>query len=318
MAVYCPYGDNKGGFMACFELAVTYAPLGIAGLAACYFDKKIVIVGGFDGTNYHGFAIQSPDGVNWTATSFLGSAINPARAYHAMCILDNRIFISGGYNGAALGDVWMSNDGVQFTRCQANAFPARYGHAMFAHDERLWVVGGYTGAAILSDVWCSYDGVNWKRIVDNQSIILVSNIARYFMGYCTYDNRMWMAGGIGPTGVLQSVFSSVNGMDWVRGQTPADFPALHSCSLTSFNNKMVLIGGDTSAQRGTVSSQLWYSEHGQSWILGCPNVGFNVSNHAAVSVTEQQRLYVGGGFDGTNYSSNIWRTVGEEFLNRAW
>jgi hypothetical protein len=314
MAVYCPYGDNKGGFMACFELAVTYAPFGVAGLVAVYFNKRIIVIGGFDGTFYHGFVVQSQNGMDWNIVAQNASGILPARAYHAAAILDNRIFISGGTNGTAMSDVWMSNDGERFTRIAANAFPARYQHAMFAHDNRLWVVGGYTGAANLTDCWCSYDGVSWKRVLNGYSIL-----ARRNMGYCTYNNRMWMVGGINAAGtVVNECYSSLNGYEWVLGQNPADFPALCGCSLTAFNNKMVLIGGSADAQRGAGTHQLWYSYHGQEWILGCPNIGFNVMEHAAVSVTEQQRLYVGGGYDGAAYSGNVWRTVGEEFLNRAW
>jgi N-acetylneuraminic acid mutarotase len=300
--------------MACFELAVTYAPFGVAGLVGVYFNNRIIIIGGFDGTFYHGFIVQSQNGRDWNVVAQNASGILPARAYHAAAILDNRIFISGGTNGTAMGDVWMSNDGERFTQIAVNAFPARYQHAMFAFDNRLWVVGGHTGAANLSDCWCSYNGIMWTRVVNGYSII-----SRRNMGYCVYDNRMWIAGGINAAGtVLNSVYHSTDGKLWTLGQTPADFPAVCGCSLTSFNNKMVLIGGATDAQRGTVSNQLWYSFHGQDWILGCPNTGLNVMEHAAVAVTEQQRLYVGGGYDGAAYSGNVWRTVGEEFLTKAW
>lgn len=304
--------------MACFDLSVDFNPgvgTGISGLASVMFNKRIITTCGYDGTNYHSYVADSPDGVNFSLTRQGAFGIIPARAFHRMVVHDNRIFLTGGYDGStALSDVWMSNDAENWTQIANNAFTGRYCHAMFSHDGRLWVIGGYTGAAVLNDCWCSYDGVSWKRLLNGYSIL-----GRYGMGFCSYNNRMWMAAGINAAGTARAdVYSSHDGRDWVLGQTPSDFPAVYGCTLTNWDNKMVLIGGDTGVQAGNVTNDLWYSFHGTDWILGNANVGFNVMDHAAVAFDEPQRLYVIGGYDGAAYRSEVWKTVGEEFLTRAW
>lgn len=304
--------------MSCFDLSVDFNPgtgTGISGLASVVFNKRIITTCGYDGTNYYTYVADSPDGVNYTLPRNGAFGILPARAFHKMVVHDNRIFLTGGYDGSsALSDVWMSNDAENWSQIKNNAFPARYCHAMFSHDGRLWVVGGYTGAAILDDCWCSYDGVSWKQMVDGYSIL-----GRYGMGFCSYDNRMWIAGGIdASTNPTNEVYSSHDGRDWVRGQDPADFTAVYGCTLTNWNNKMVLIGGASAAQASSIVSELWFSRHGTQWTRGSNALGFSVMDHAAVAFGEPQRLYVIGGYDGALYRSEVWKTVGEEFLDRAW
>lgn len=307
--------------MPVFERTVNFfAAAGFEGAQAVDFNKRMYFVGGFNGTIYSGATIYSPNGQE----VFIANAHNAAtslsgRAFHRMVIHDNRLFVTGGYDGTnALNDCWMY-DGSQWTRVATNIGGARYAHLMWAYDNRLFIAGGTNGTNTLSDIWCSFDGTNWTRIVAAHPLL-----SRSFSAGCVYDNKMWFTGGFDGTAAIRDVYSSVDGRNWTRHAAPPDFPACCSHTLTSFNNKMVLITGGTGiTTRSTTGifnpSQLWYSENGTEWVRGADDLEFSRANAAAFAYTEQQRLIVTCGIDsGSTRYADIWQTIGEEFLNRAW
>lgn len=300
-----------------FELATNYAAGKRDGHSTNELNNRLVVVGGYNGTSYFGDIWHSPDGVNFTKAAWETAMIGPVRAYHATCVLDGRLYVTGGYNSGdgALSDCWMSQDGEKWNRVSNGNFTARYGHAMFSFDQRLWIVGGTTGNTTPHDVWCSYDGATWKKICTGTND---APLGLYAMGYATYDGRMYMAGGMDINGNLsQNVYCSVNGMDWVHGEVPADFPKVQGCTLTEFDKKLVLIGGSSSSRASGATQGVWYSEHGGRWV-NAGNSGFNVVDHSACALTKIQRLFVLGGYNGTDYEGRIWQTIGCRFSNRAW
>jgi len=305
--------------MPVFQRTVNFFTLaGMEGVQALEWNKRMYFVGGFNGTLYFGGTISSPNGQD----IFMENAHNDAssltgRAYHRMVVHDNRLFVTGGFDGTnALNDCWMY-DG-KWTRVAADIGGARYGHLMWAYDGRLFIAGGSNGTVLLTDIWVSYDGTTWRELVANHPLL-----TREMSAGCVYDNRMWFTGGLDAIAAQRDVYSSVNGMDWVRHAAPPDFPACCCHTLTVFNNKMVLIAGATGFSQRSVTgvfspSQLWYSEDGTHWVRGADDLEFSRANHCAFAYTEQQRLVVSSGTDGVTRYSDIWQTIGEEFLNRAW
>lgn len=305
--------------MPVFERTVNFfAAAGMDGGQALEWNRRMYFVGGFNGTIYNGGTFCSPNGQD----VFIANAHNDAsslsgRAFHRMVVHENRLFVTGGFDGTnALNDCWMY-DG-KWTRIATNIGGARYGHLMWSFDGRLFVSGGTDGSNVLSDVWTSYDGTIWRRLIAANT-----TLGRFMSAGCVYDKRMYFTGGTNGTAALQDVYSSVNGMDWVRHAAPPDFPACCCHTLTSWNNKMVLITGATGFDQRSVSgvfapSQLWYSEDGTHWVRGSDDLEFSRANHAAFAYGERQRLIVTCGTDGATRYADIWQTRGEEFLNRAW
>ena len=303
--------------MPVFERSVNFfAVLGFEGVQACEWNKQMYAVGGYNGTLYSGATFRSPNGQEvYTESTHNDASALSGRAFHRMVVHENRLFVTGGYGASgALNDCWMY-DG-KWTRVSTDIGGARYGHVMWAYDGRLYISGGTDGTNTLSDVWASYDGTNWRRLIAANN-----TLSRSFAAGCVFDNKMYLTGGFNGTAAIRDVWTSVNGINWETQAIPPGFPATCGHTLTSFDNKMVLLSGGTSFSTRNFTgifnpSQLWYSENGTLWVLGSDDLEFSRVNAAAFAFTEQQRLVVTCGYDGTNRYADIWQTRGVEFLDR--
>lgn len=290
------------------------------GHAVCEFNKRMILSCGMDiFGNIFGDVYGAKDGENFELLTTAENRINPARYGHAMAVHDGRIYLTGGTAevGLGLGDVWSSLNGRNWELLNPNAFPPRYTHAMYSFDKKIWVLGGYHNQQGLSDCWCSSDGVNWQRQVDNYSIL-----NRMAMGYCVFDNKMWFSGGLGGATLtlFRDCYWSIDGKVWNPSQVPADFPALWGHTMTVFDNKMVIIGGSINPDLfgNLVQSTLWFSSNGTDWALGDDDIGFHVMGHAAGAFTPKQKLFIYAGADDNGFRNWIWQTKGDAFRSRAW
>jgi hypothetical protein len=289
---------------------------GFEGLKAVEWNKSMYAVGGYNGTIYSGATFRSPDGQNIEIPNPHGNASSiTGRAHHGMVAHNNRIFVTGGYNASgALNDCWMY-DG-KWTRVCENIGGARYAHLMWSFDNRLYIAGGESAASTYyDDVWASYDGVTWRKVLDNSP-----TLTRSFSAGCVWDNKMWFVGGY-LAAALRDVWCSVNGFTWEQQLTANDLPALCGHTVTVFDNKMVLIGGCSGwAQRSwtgvTSPSGLYYSENGSQWIRGADDLEFTRTSHAAFAFTDKQRLVVSCGTNGTVRYADIWQSIGCEMFGR--
>ena len=121
-------------------------------------------------------------------------------------MLNNKLWVIGGYDGENKNDVWSSIDGVSWIQITSNAeFSKRQQHQVAVFDNKLWVVGGREGLSgdIKNDIWSSINGITWNRVTDNAGIL-----ARTGHEVMTFDNKLWIirAGG--------GVWSSSNGITW--------------------------------------------------------------------------------------------------------
>lgn len=302
--------------MPIFERTVDFPGGGYEGLQGCEWNKQMYFVGGFDGTDYWGITVRSPNGqeifyenMHNDATSITG------RAFHRMIVHENRLYVTGGYDGtSALNDCWVY-DG-KWTRVATDIGGARYGHVMWSFNGRLYISGGTDGTTIFDDVWTSAEGSHWDRVLDDNN-----TLSRSFAAGCVYDNKMYLTGGYDGSAAIRDVLTTVDGYNWETQAVPPAFPATCGHTLTSFDNKLVLMSGGTSYTTRAFSgifnpTQLWYSENGTLWVLGSDDLEFSRVNATAFAFTEQQRLIVSGGFDGTNRYRDIWQTRGVEFLDR--
>lgn len=299
--------------MPAFELVANYTTLARRGVRAVEFENRIIFAGGYDGTNYLNDVWASQEGVKYTELT-TGTGSFSKRSNFGMVVHDNRIFVIGGYNGSGMQDVWSSPDGNTWTQISASArFGARHDFMVYSYNGYIWVMGGYgTAFGVLRDCWNSRDGVNWNLVGSN------NNLCRGGAAYCVYDNKMWFATGYGGvnSALLRDCWYTVDGSNFV--QTESKLPAVMYASMTKFDSKMVLIGGDTTSRQSTASKNLWYSHNGSNWIDSVSPVGFSVIDHAALAFTHQQRMYVLMGYDGAAYKGNIWKTLGVEFRDRTF
>jgi hypothetical protein len=164
------------------------------------FNNRMWVIGGypqFPMSEAGNDVWYSDDGRNWTQAT--PHAEFPSRWDHATVVYKNKMWIIGGSgkNGTT-NDVWYSSNGVNWTLATSNAeFGPRQGFGAVVYDDRMWVVAG--GSTIPSsypyrnDMWYSIDGVTWTRATSHAEFS-----PRILSQMVTFDNKMWLIGGMLP------------------------------------------------------------------------------------------------------------------------
>lgn len=119
---------------------------------ALVFDNKMWIISGF---NYGNDIWYSTDGENWTQTN---NSISFSRGGHASVVINNKMWVMGGYDGNYKNDVWYSDDGIIWTQATTSAdWSVRSYFRALNYDNKTWVLGGSPdgGTTALNDVWYS-------------------------------------------------------------------------------------------------------------------------------------------------------------------
>jgi hypothetical protein len=120
------------------------------GIALTYRNSANLVYsfGGFDGT-YHNDLWSSPDGDTWTQVTPTGTP-PAARADAHLFVYEDRIYVSGGRNGAtAYDDTWVYNPANNAWTELSVPVPPRVfgGRALFVPEwDRVVVAGAMTGA----------------------------------------------------------------------------------------------------------------------------------------------------------------------------
>ena len=114
---------------------------------------------------------SSADGRTWTLAT-AAPAWRP-RGGGALVVHNGRLWLLGGTrqrnegDQPALGDVWSTENGVDWTEVAANApWKPRAFHSVIVHNGRLWVMGGGhwgKNPMFYGDVWSSLDGIKWTE-----------------------------------------------------------------------------------------------------------------------------------------------------------
>ncbi|MFC1598869.1 hypothetical protein ACFL2U_02605, partial [Patescibacteria group bacterium] len=216
------------------------------GMATVVFNNKIWLLGGQYFADYlndpittYSDVYSSGDGKNWTLET---TAPWGDRVYHGVTVYDNKIWVTGGVNGAGTGynDVWNSADGVNWT-CVAGidisclnpapAWSVRWGHDLVSFNNKLWLMAGkQSGNTYFQEVWSSADGITW--ILETNTPLWgtpnpsdLTEIGRAWAETLIFDDgsgeKMWLMGGSIWTGSnintevdYNDVYSSADGVNW--------------------------------------------------------------------------------------------------------
>lgn len=141
--------------------------------------EKMWIFGGdaYTGPNtrvFYNDVWWSTDGEDWTKITYGTGDVWSNRGLFATTIYDNKIWISGGYNGASvLSEVWStSNPEVEWAKVSlSSGFGNIALHQMVAYNdgagERLWILGGFnlTSPNTKNNIWkANADGTSWTQL----------------------------------------------------------------------------------------------------------------------------------------------------------
>ena len=216
---------------------------------------------------------SSLDGVIWSKVT--GNSEFFARSGHTVEVFNNRLWLIGGHssNYSPNNEVWNSQDGKtwRFVSTDTN-LGARKGHQVISFKDKFWLIGGssYTygrnfGETKKSDVWSSFDGLNWNLETD-----IPGFSPRDEHQVVNFDGKLWIIGGLNDgirdslyfSGVLASdVWSTYDGVQWTK--VSSNIPARFGHQITDFNNKLWLIGGKD--VDGIIHEDIWFSTDGMNW-----------------------------------------------------
>ncbi|MDD2716857.1 MAG: Ig-like domain-containing protein, partial [Candidatus Wallbacteria bacterium] len=301
------------------------------------FENKMWVIGGNLGySDYQNDVWSSADGITWVQAA--AAEFSP-RNGHTSLVFDNKIWVIGGSDSYYKNDVWYSaktaantpvDIGLSTTEATTESttytLPAtgeiEYNDGTFATENLSWNItsgGGsldgntYTKgtASDTVEITGSYteNSVTASRkfvlhLADWVQATATAFSARHGHTSVVYGGKTWVIGGQGVSGVMNDVWSSLDGNTWT--QAAADFTAREFHTSVVFNNKMWIIGGDA----GGDNNDVLYSTNGIAWTNAKYNDGSGFSaRHGHTSVVFDNKMWVIGGMQRFSFLNDVWSSA---------
>jgi hypothetical protein len=313
-----------------WTLATGNAQFGsLEGFSCVAYNGKIWVIGGND----QRCAFPSPtaevwssvDGATWvqeTADGGFGGRFN-----HASVVFDGKMWIIGGDNTGLtlLNDVWYSTDGQIWTQKTASAaFSGRTFHACVVYDdgggEKMWVIGGRDNGGTLNDVWSSTNGALWNPVTT------AAQFTPRWRHACTVmSGKMWLVAGVeyrsgpGDLYVQDDAWYSTNGSTWTKaGNIRPLWGADSTSEVARFDHtlvpyvvngteRMFILAGENTLGTYHPLQDCRYTADGAVWTTVSTMSAFPArSEHR--SVIFNNKIWVIGGYDDTNWLTDVWYT----------
>lgn len=239
------------------------------GASLTAFKDQLLVIGGFEDNSGNPICNNeiwsSKDGVTWTQAK--KNAAFTARSNHKIVEFNNALWLYGGEICIDKGilfskELWRSEDGVNWTQVRQNTnMSTRSKPSLVVFNEKMWLTGG---AYENTEIWSSSDGFLWEKAVADAPFK-----SRSGQLMVAFKNRLWLIGGLtfGPGDFIikNDIWSSADGINWVKEKENADFSPRREHEAFVFNNELYLIGGnDNSADS---KNESWRSTNGIDWKL---------------------------------------------------
>lgn len=225
-----------------------------------YRDELYLIGGGqalgTDGGTWHRSDVwKSSDGVLWQQMT--DWAFSGAHAAKYIVFNDKIWGIGGGiFPLTANRNIWSTTNGTDWILEVADVpFGVREEHALYIANNRMMVLGGVGeggGDNLLSDIWSSADGINWKKEANSTSFAPRAN-----MKVQNFNGLLWLMGGNTLFTVHNNAFKSSDGIQWTLAAT--DIPEVGQYDAVALHNNALWIYG------GFENGMIWKSKNGTEW-----------------------------------------------------
>lgn len=256
---------------------------------------------------------SSPDGKQWTRAA--ESAPWKHSDFAMTLAFRDRMWVMGGWHGGRLAhasassQVWSSTEGHDWTQQTASAgWSPRMASGAVVFKDRMWILGGVqkyyfgTDDDLLSDVWCSEDGVHWECKTERAPWT-----PRAYHVAVAFRDRLWVLGGGNYLPNYQAhndVWSSADGVNWTQETEAAGWPPRIWFSACTYRDHLWVLGGwsNNPAQNW---NDVWYSADGKQWhALKTPTIWKPRHEHSAYVF--QDKLWVVGGH-AAPLTNDVWQ-----------
>jgi len=140
---------------------------------------------------------------------------------------------------------------------------------------------------------------NWTEITNN-----VNFGERHFFGSASFDNRLWVVGGVdNRSGLKNDVWSSLDGKQWDLITDSASFSQRASFGVMEFNNRLWIIGGSAKEK---LLNDVWSSPDGKKWEFITSNASFSPRCNMGIAVFDNRLWVIGGESGWGTYTNDVW------------
>ena len=230
------------------------------------FGDRMWLMGGWTNGRLEGHGAtnevwSSKDGRQWDLAAHAGWT---PRIAAAVVEFRGRMWILGGTENYYFGDqtslkndVWSSADGKEWRlETDAAGWSPRAYHQAVVVNNQIYVMGGGNYVPqyqALNDVWSSFDGKNWERVVEHADWS-----PRLWFSSVVYRDRMWVLGGWSnhPSKNWGDVWQSRDGRNWQQLKSNVIWKERHEHSAYVFQEKLWIAGGHAQP----LSSEVWSLE----------------------------------------------------------
>lgn len=166
----------------------------------------------------------------------------------------------------------------------------------------LWLLGGWSPDRT-NAVFNSKNGVDWNFIGN------ASWSPRNLAGAVVFKEQIYIIGGYGISGVLNDVWSSVDGRNWTLKIGNAPFGKRGAFGLVEFKEKLFLIGGI--GEGGIHYNDVWVSDNGVDWSCIVANSEWDERGMFGCVVMKEKLFVIGGGVYDEGYVWNVKRNFND-------
>ncbi|GAB4275483.1 MAG: hypothetical protein Kow0029_16680 [Candidatus Rifleibacteriota bacterium] len=180
-------------------------------------------------------------------------------------------------------------------------FSSRIDHALVELNNKLYLIGGYDGT-YLNDVWQSTDGINWTKILaENTSGGTNQFSPRAGHACAVFNNMIYLTGGYAETDTggiyYDDVWRTSDGITWTRVSASAEYYKRAYHNLAVYDNKLWIVAGETPDQDENLVllDDCWISPDGAGWQQKSQIVSYFPRKKCATEVING-KLWIWGGY----------------------
>ncbi|WP_044398517.1 hypothetical protein [Lacinutrix sp. Hel_I_90] len=180
-------------------------------------------------------------------------------------------------------------------------YPKRIKASAAAFNDKLWIIGGKdAGDIALDDIWSSTDGITWTYEGALSGTV-------YGHELITFNNKLWLYGGIFDGFVSSKIFSSADGVTWIEETETTPFSQYNNIQMTVHNGRLYRVAGYNASIDPLSDERATYSSSdGLNWDLETANHGFESKYSFVVSAINNNLIAIEPSADSGDNSITLY------------